>query len=80
MRQHPLGTISFLGEVDSDSRGLNISFSACQLEGMPGLPLNPPVAEVVIRLARPEVRLRWDRLLVERHKLGFLHLAGRGLR
>ena len=47
---------------------------------MLGLPPNPSVAEVVIRLARPEERLRWDGLMAERHELGFLRFVGRGLR
>ena len=47
---------------------------------MLGLPQNPSVAEVVIRLARPEERLRWDGLMAERHELGFLRFVGRGLR
>ena len=47
---------------------------------MLGLPQNPSVAEVVIRLARPEERLRWDGLMAERYELGFLRFVGRGLR
>ena len=47
---------------------------------MHGLPLNTSVAEVVLRLARPEERLTWDRLMAERHELGFLRLEGRGQR
>ncbi len=47
---------------------------------MLGWPQNPSVAKVVIRLARPEERLRWDGLMAERHELGFLRFAGRGLR
>ena len=35
---------------------------------------------VEIRLARPEERLRWDRLMAEGHELGFLRFVGRGLR
>ncbi len=34
----------------------------------------------MIRLARPEERLRWDGLMAERHELGFLRFVGRGLR
>ncbi len=47
---------------------------------MPGLPLNTSVAEVVLRLARPEERLTWDRLMAERRELGFLRLKGCGRR
>ena len=36
--------------------------------------------DVEIRLARPEERLRWDRLMAEGHELGFLRFVGRGLR
>ena len=39
---------------------------------MLGLPRNPLVGDVEIRLARPEERLRWDRLMAEGHELGFL--------
>ena len=47
---------------------------------MLGLPRNPSVEEAVIRLARPEERLRWDGLMAEHHELGFLRFVGRGLR
>ena len=47
---------------------------------MLGLPRNPLVGDVEIRLARPEERLRWDRLMAEGHELGFLRFVGRGLR
>ena len=47
---------------------------------MLGLPQNPLVGDVEIRLARPEERLRWDRLMAEGHELGFLRFVGRGLR
>ena len=67
-------------EVDSDSWGLNFSFSSCQLDGMFGLPPNPSVADVVIRLARPEERVPWDSLMAEHHELGFVRFVGRGLR
>ena len=40
----------------------------------------PVLSEVVVRLARPEERLRWDRLMDEHHYLGFKQFAGRGLR
>ncbi len=75
-----VGRISFLGEVDSDSWSLSISFLACLLKGMPCSPLNSSVAEVVIRLARPDERLRRNRLIAERHELGFLRFVGRRLR
>ncbi len=41
---------------------------------------NPLVGDIEIRLARPEERLRWDRLMAEGHELGFLRFVGRGLR
>ena len=47
---------------------------------MPVLPPNPSVAEVVIRLARLEERLRRDGLMAERHNFGYLRFVGRGLR
>ena len=47
---------------------------------MPCLPQHPSVEETVIRLARPEERLRRDGLMTERHELGFLRFVGRGLR
>ena len=40
----------------------------------------PVVSEVVVRLARPEERLRWDELMDTHHELGFKQFAGRGLR
>ena len=41
----------------------------------------PPVlSEVVVRLARPEERLAWDRQMDEQHYLGFKQFGGRGLR
>ncbi len=46
---------------------------------MLGLAQNHSVVEAVIRLARPEERLRWDGLMAERHELGFLRFVGRGL-
>ncbi len=36
--------------------------------------------DVVIRLARPEERTRWDELVDRHHDLGFNRFAGRGLR
>ena len=38
------------------------------------------LSEVVVRLARPEERLRWDGLMDAHHYLGFKQFAGRGLR
>ena len=76
----PSRAISLFFEVDSDSWGLDFSYSSWKFDGMPGLPQNPSVAEVVIRLARPEERLRRDGLMAERHELGFLRFVGRGLR
>ena len=38
------------------------------------------MGDIEIRLARPEERLRWDRLMAEGHELGFLRFVGRGLR
>ena len=40
----------------------------------------PVLCEVVVRLARPEERLRWDGLMDEHHYPGFKQFAGRGLR
>ena len=40
----------------------------------------PVVREVVVRLALPEERLRWDALMHAHHYLGFKQFAGRGLR
>lgn len=40
----------------------------------------PVVSEVVVRLARPEERLRWDALMDTQHELGCKQFAGRGLR
>ena len=47
---------------------------------MDGLPERPSVSDVAVRLALPEERIRWDRLMSERHELGFLRCVGRGLR
>ena len=47
---------------------------------MDGLPERPLVSDVEIRLALPEERIRWDRLMREHHGLGFLRFVGRGLR
>ena len=40
----------------------------------------PVVREVMVRLIRPEERLRWDALMDTHHYLGFKQFAGRGLR
>ena len=40
----------------------------------------PVVSEVVVRLALPEERERWDALMHAHHYLGFKQFAGRGLR
>ena len=36
--------------------------------------------DVTMRLARPDERRRWDRLMNQYHYLGFKRFAGRGLR
>ena len=36
--------------------------------------------DVVVRLARPDERVRWDALVEAHHYLGFKRFAGRGLR
>ena len=38
------------------------------------------LSEVVVRLARPEERLAWDRQMDAQHYLGFKQFGGRGLR
>ena len=40
----------------------------------------PSVSDVEVRLALPEERIRWGRLMGERHELGFPRFVGRGLR
>ena len=40
----------------------------------------PVVKEVVLRLARPDERVRWDECMDAQHYLGFKQFAGRGLR
>ena len=47
---------------------------------MNALPERPSVSDVEVRLALPEERIRWDRLMSGRHELGFLRFAGPGLR
>ena len=36
--------------------------------------------DVSVRLARPDERIRWDRLMVQHHHLGFKRFACRGIR
>ena len=36
--------------------------------------------DVSVRLARPDERIRWDRLMSQHHYLGFKRFPGRGLR
>ena len=36
--------------------------------------------DVTVRLARPDERIRWDRLMNQHHHLGFKRFASRGLR
>ena len=36
--------------------------------------------EVVVRLVRPDERVKWDALMDRHHYLGFKRFAGRGLR
>ena len=38
------------------------------------------LAEVVVRLVRPDERIKWDVLMDQHHYLGFKRFAGRGLR
>ena len=38
------------------------------------------LAEVVVRLVRPDERVKWDVLMDQHHYLGFKRFAGRGLR
>ena len=38
------------------------------------------LADVTVRLARPDERCRWDAIVDEQHYLGFKRFAGRGLR
>ena len=40
----------------------------------------PDLKQVVLRLAQPHERPRWDALMAKHHDLGFKQLAGRGLR
>ena len=45
-----------------------------------GPPTGFSLSEVVVRLARPDERARWDALMDRHHYLGFKRFAGRGLR
>ena len=47
---------------------------------MDTLPSNVSVSDVEVRLSGPDERVRWDRVMNERHELGFHRFAGRGLR
>ena len=40
----------------------------------------PDLKQVVLRLAQPHERPRWDALMNQHHYLGFKQFAGRGLR
>ena len=44
---------------------------------MNGFPERPSVSDVEVRVAAPEERIRWDRLMSERHEFGFLRFVGR---
>ena len=45
-----------------------------------GTPDGFHLRDVSVRLARPDERTRWDRLMDQHHYLGFKRFAGRGLR
>ena len=45
----------------------------------PGTPDGFHLRDVSVRLARPDERIRWDRLMDQHHYLGFKRFAGRGL-
>ena len=47
---------------------------------IPATPVDFSVSEVVVRLARPDERVKWDTLMDHHHYLGFKRFAGRGLR
>ena len=38
------------------------------------------IRDVTVRLARPDERRRWDKLMNQHHHLGFKRFAGRGKR
>ena len=46
----------------------------------PGTPDGFHLRDVSVRLARPDERIRWDRLMDQHHYLGFKRFAGHGLR
>ena len=46
----------------------------------PGTPDGFHPRDVSVRLARPDERIRWDRLMDQLHYLGFKRFAGRGVR
>ena len=46
----------------------------------PGTPDGFHPRDVSVRLARPDERIRWDRLMDQHHYLGFKRFAGRGVR
>ena len=46
----------------------------------PGTPDGFHLRDVSVRLARPDERIRWDRLMDQHHYLGFKRFAGRGQR
>ena len=47
---------------------------------LPDSPDGFHLRDVSVRLARPDERIRWDRLMDQHHYLGFKRFAGRGLR
>ena len=46
----------------------------------PGTPDGFHPRDVSVRLARPDERIRWDRLMDQHHYLGFKRFAGHGVR
>ena len=54
-----------------------------ELRGEPLLAATPAgfsLDQVVVRLVRPDERIKWDELMDQHHYLGFKRFAGRGLR
>ena len=51
-----------------------------RLDIFPTAPDGFHLRDVSVRLARPDERARWDRLMDQHHHLGFKRFAGRGLR
>ena len=47
---------------------------------VPGSPDGFHLRDVSVRLARPDERTRWDRLMDQHHHLGLKRFAGRGQR